>query len=133
MLQEKEFNMLYVGQMIYRFKFDLTSSKYGIIKHTFQITSAKEQRYAHKKYIEYCTKCIEDPAIKYKGGYYREEESFDFEKAKPSGRYIYVLLKEDDANYAKQIVGEYLDAQIAKCKVQLLEFEKKSSILAKLI
>ena len=97
------------GQRIYRFKFDLNAEVADVVKHTFEIVDVKETSIVGKPTLEYKTKCLEDPKIKYKDGYFMPERCFDFDKAKPSGNYIYVLLEDDDLGKACRIV------QLAVC------------------
>ena len=115
--------MLTKGQLIYRFKFNFTDSGVEITHHTFEIAAVKESVRRGEHCIEYRPRCVEDYKIKYKDGYYREEEGFDFEKVKPSGDSIYVLLKENDEEKAKSLVSEYLDAKIRDIKSKLAYYE----------
>ena len=123
--------MLTKGQLIYRFKFNFSDSAVEITHHTFKIADVKESVCAGKPRIEYRPKCVEDYKIKYKDGYYRQEEDFDFDKVKPSGDSLYVLLKENDEEKAKSFVSEYLDAKIQDIKSELAHYEDLKLIFNK--
>lgn len=123
--------MLTKGQLIYRFKFNFVDGDVEITHHTFEIADVKESVCAGKSCIEYRPKCVEDYKIKYKDGYYRQEEDFDFDKVKPSGDSIYVLLKENDEEKAKSFVSDYLNAKIRDMKSELVHYEDLKSIFNK--
>lgn len=123
--------MLKKGQLIYRFKFNFTGSGVEITHHTFEIADVEESVCAGKPCIEYRPRCIEDYKIKYKDGHYRQEEGFDFDRVKPSGDSLYVLLKENDEEKAKSLVSEYLDAKIRDIKSELDHYEDLKSIFNK--
>ena len=130
-LQEKETTMLKKGQFVYRFKFNFTDSDLEITHHTFEIADVKESVCGGEPCIEYRPKCVEDYKIKYKDGHYIQAERFDFDKVKPSGDSIYVLLKENDEEKAKSLVSEYLDAKIRDIKSELYYYEDLKSIFNK--
>ena len=58
-------------------------------------------------------------------------KDFDFDKVKPSGDSLYVLLKENDEEKAKSFVSEYLDAKIQDIKSELAHYEDLKLIFNK--
>ena len=123
--------MLTKGQRIYRFKFNFTDNGVEITHHTFEIVDVEEFMYGGELRIRYRPKCIEDYKIKYKDGYSMQEKHFNFDKVRPSGNSIYVLLKENDEEKAKSLVSEYLDEKIRDIKSELAHYEDLKAIFNK--
>lgn len=120
--------MLEKNQVVYRFKIPTTEIPHYIEKHSFQVVDVRMSGgFFSEKEVK--LKCLEDPMIKYRDGYFVHISKLDFDRAKPSGGFIFVLMKEDNELKACNIAREYLQSRIEFYQQQLAKVEKSYDIL----
>ena len=124
---------MYKGQIFYRFNVTFNEGKVEVNKHTFEIDDCKEEMIIGEPRLQFRPRCVEDYKIKFKGGYYREEETFDFGKVKPSGNAIYVSLEEDDESKVLNLVHIYMKDRVEQFNRKLRQAEEELNLLESLI
>lgn len=117
--------MLNIGDLIYRFSFQVIENELKVKKHTFKVSKIKEPDFSVGKFAKtkYKLECLEDKKIIYKSGQAVRgcisEADIKFDQPQCAGKAIYVTLHEDDAFKAKSLAKEVIETRIEILKVKL--------------
>ena len=123
---------MFKGQKFFRFKVEFVEGTAQVTKHTFEIIDCRESLIAGKPCLEFRPRCVEDYTIKFKDGYYRKEEDFDFGKVRPSGKAIYVSLEEDNEKEALRLVQIYMEDKVEQLNRKLRQAEEELNLFIRL-
>lgn len=121
--------MVKVGDLFYRFKFDLEHPDKPIVRHTFKVTKVEKLKGDERIQI----KCLEDSKIKLRDGYFYTS-SMKLNTVIPGyGKCKYILLDEDNVKKAYDVLNAYYVDIIHECENKLDNLNKEFEIVNSLM
>lgn len=121
--------MVKVGDLFYRFKFDLENKNKPIARHTFKVTKVEKLKWDERIYI----KCLEDSKIKLRDGYFYTSNMNLNTVIQGNGKCKYILLDEDNFKKAYDTLNAYYVGVIHECENKLDNLNKEFEIVNSLM